>query len=127
MPQLQRTGRCFQLAQRIQPAEGKFNNRAFSRESLSPDCVLNNRITESPASIAKLEKYRKYLVTDEQRKLVSDFVLTINKFGTGEPAIPFSGTSPEGKKISPSDFKGEVVLVDVWATWCVSRLQIKHL
>jgi len=32
MPQLQRIGRNFQLAKRIQPAEGKFNDCAFLKK-----------------------------------------------------------------------------------------------
>lgn len=65
-----------------------------------------------------LEKNKKYVVTDEQKKVLADFALTIRKFSDGEPAINFTGTTPDGKKVSLSDFKGKVVLVDVWATWC---------
>jgi thiol-disulfide isomerase/thioredoxin len=36
----------------------------------------------------------------------------------GKPAPDFYGITPDGKKISLSDFKGKVVYVDVWATWC---------
>ncbi|MEM7234931.1 MAG: TlpA disulfide reductase family protein, partial [Planctomycetota bacterium] len=32
--------------------------------------------------------------------------------------IPFSGADLDGKKVSISDYRGNVVLVDFWATWC---------
>ena len=36
----------------------------------------------------------------------------------GDIAPDFSGRTLEGKLISLKDFKGKVVYVDVWATWC---------
>lgn len=39
-----------------------------------------------------------------------------------EPAgiepFPFEGTSLEGRRVRLSDFRGKVVLIDFWATWC---------
>ncbi len=34
------------------------------------------------------------------------------------PAPSFSGTTPDGKTVSLSDFKGKYVLLDFWASWC---------
>ena len=34
-------------------------------------------------------------------------------------AIDFSGVNLNGDSISLSDFKGKIIVVDFWATWCV--------
>lgn len=36
----------------------------------------------------------------------------------GMPAPDFTCEDIKGKKVSLSDFKGKVILIDVWATWC---------
>jgi peroxiredoxin len=36
----------------------------------------------------------------------------------GKPAPELSGTNPDGKPIKLADYRGKVVLVDFWATWC---------
>jgi len=38
----------------------------------------------------------------------------------GMPAPPFETTTLDGKKVKLSDFRGKVVLLDFWATWCPS-------
>ncbi len=43
----------------------------------------------------------------------------------GKPAPTFSlpQVADAGKTLSPADFKGQVVLLNVWASWCVSCRQ----
>ncbi len=38
--------------------------------------------------------------------------------GAPEAAAPLSGKALDGKTVSLADYKGKVVLVDFWATWC---------
>lgn len=38
--------------------------------------------------------------------------------GAPEAAAALSGRTLDGKTVSLSDYKGKVVLVDFWATWC---------
>ncbi len=41
-----------------------------------------------------------------------------NVINIGEKAPEFTLSDLEGKKVSLIDFKGKVVLIDFWATWC---------
>ena len=36
----------------------------------------------------------------------------------GQPASDFSAKTFDGQKISLADFKGKVLLINIWATWC---------
>jgi peroxiredoxin len=36
----------------------------------------------------------------------------------GQTAPDFTSTNTKGKEISLSDFKGDVILLDFWASWC---------
>lgn len=55
----------------------------------------------------------------------SDFVQAIqdraeklNSSGTGSTAPDFTLTTPEGEEFSLSDYQGNYVLIDFWASWC---------
>ncbi len=37
----------------------------------------------------------------------------------GQPAPDFSATTLDGKKLTLADFKGQVLVLNFWATWCV--------
>lgn len=64
--------------------------------------------------------YQKYsdCLSAAQLKTVEAFRNANRQLGMGNPAIDFTFPDSNGKKHSLSDFKGKVVVVDVWATWC---------
>ncbi len=64
------------------------------------------------------KKYEKYLVTESQKKRWNAFEASLNKNAVGTDAIDFKFPDINGKEIALSDFKGKVVYIDVWATWC---------
>ncbi len=84
--------------------------------------LMNNILLRSKAYDQKyrdnMATIKPYILAADQKKILKEFEKTIRSFGDGEPAINFTGTTPEGKEVSLSDFVGSVVLVDVWATWC---------
>ncbi|HEY3387921.1 MAG TPA: TlpA disulfide reductase family protein [Saprospiraceae bacterium] len=45
-------------------------------------------------------------------------VTTISKLGTGNKAPDFTATDATGKSYSLNDFRGKIVYLDIWATWC---------
>lgn len=59
-----------------------------------------------------------YLLSDYLKEEVKAFEMTIRKFEAGAAAFDFAGTDVNGKEHKLSDFKGNLVYVDVWATWC---------
>lgn len=63
-------------------------------------------------------KYQKYIITDNQKKRWQNFEASLNENVAGSDALNFKFPDVNGKEIALSDFKGKVVYIDVWATWC---------
>lgn len=65
-----------------------------------------------------MEKYGKYLVTPSLKARAEAVGTKLYDTRAGGVAADFTYPDVNGKMVSLSDFKGKVVLVDVWATWC---------
>ena len=63
-------------------------------------------------------KYQKYVITDDQKKRWQKIEAGLNENVAGSDALDFKFPDINGKEIALSDFKGKVVYIDVWATWC---------
>jgi len=55
------------------------------------------------------------------KRLGGSGAVTVAATGTlqaGKPALDFEGQTIDGKSLKLSDYRGKVVLLDFWATWC---------
>ncbi len=54
-----------------------------------------------------------------QAKVNLEDIDVLARLATGSTPLPFDVTDIKGKRLSLDMFKGKVVLLDFWATWCV--------
>lgn len=65
-----------------------------------------------------MTEFGKYLANDDQKARAQAIGDRLGESWKGKPWIDFTCPDVNGKMVSLSDFKGKIVLVDVWATWC---------
>lgn len=91
-----------------------------------PEDQLKGDYALSYAAIARsytkykeiVDKYGKYFLRDDQQARAEEVAAKMSVYKPGAKAFGFSYPDVNGKLVSLSDFKGKVVLVDIWATWC---------
>lgn len=62
--------------------------------------------------------YISFITQERVKKAVLKIYETAERVGRGNPAPNFTASSQYDKEYKLSDFKGKVVIIDVWATWC---------
>lgn len=92
----------------------------ISNDTIKGEIALKNleRITMRQGLGKYEQKYRKYIITSEQKNRFSKIIEQFEDNISGEKAINFKFKDLNGKQISLSDYIGKVVYIDVWATWC---------
>ncbi len=67
------------------------------------------------------EHYEQFLdlaITDKYKDLVDAEYQQVLALSPGQPAPDFTLTDIDGEEVSLSDFRGQVVYLDFWASWC---------
>ncbi len=78
--------------------------------------AMERNLLDSADVVCK--RYASSFVTPKQKVRRADLLRKYMVNKAGNPWIDFAYEDANGKKRKLSDFKGKVVLVDVWATWC---------
>lgn len=56
--------------------------------------------------------------TTRYRNLLTQKLTTLLKFGNGDSAVDFIALDNNNVQMHLLDFKGKVIYIDIWATWC---------
>lgn len=81
----------------------------YSRFSNEDNIDKGLAYLKSLAPAVQQSKYARQMIT---------LANTYNLSQVGKPAIAFEQTDTAGKTVKLSDFRGHIVLVDFWASWC---------
>lgn len=96
-----------------------FMSERIGDEQLKAEYLLTQaaRIKTYEGYLDFEKKYGENLITQEQKDTFRNLLKNI-PIPEAAPAVDFKFSDTDGNMVSLSDFKGKVVYIDVWATWC---------
>ena len=108
-----------QVMENKEPYMFEYFEKYVPNHRLKGEMLLSSmkRFSSYADCMKQKEMWGKYL-TKEQTVRMDAMAANLYKAEEGMRAADFTYPDKDGKMVSLSDFKGKVVLVDVWATWC---------
>ncbi|MBO9202971.1 MULTISPECIES: TlpA disulfide reductase family protein [Niastella] len=71
-----------------------------------------------PAAIKVFDKLDPSIKNSNIGKEIAARIDLLSKVEEGKPAQEFTQTTPDGKSVTLSSYKGRYVLIEFWASWC---------
>lgn len=96
-----------------------FNERLLAEKIVLTDAYLKQEFTEEKKKdlVELIKQYREKYETGQFKDVIKGIERTMD-LRIGQPVIEFKTKDTKGKDFSFNQYKGKVLLLDFWASWC---------
>ena len=86
----------------------------------APVALFGTASNEKTVTVAEqvFKTFSPAIQATDNGKTIKEFIDAHYRLKIGAPAPVFTQVNPAGKRLSLADYKGKIVLVDFWASWC---------
>jgi thiol-disulfide isomerase/thioredoxin len=97
--------------------------QALAAVAKFPDAIFADgqalaHLKQDDAAKAQFEQFAKMRPAEDPNRQRALRYVSQPELARARMAPPFAVTTTDGQRVSLDDFKGKVVLIDFWATWC---------